>query len=215
MKETNKSSHLMDLIILCLTPNRLLESQAVIAIFCLFWTREVSVWPVDVLNLKYLFYPSNLWFLYFRILGTFGVTDLKWLDLSPKNNGTSLQKRWLYFWKGLRVHLCIAWEVEAGLKNNGNDGVWAPDVTLLVAWWPLDVEIPGLEVKTWGKQVGKTFLLEGGLLVISRSDQKPLPNWMNLFPLLGYGIEMQEFDIHICMQRILDVRLAVSIVKGI
>ena len=93
-----------------LTPNHLPESQAVIAIFCLFWTREVSPygrWTFWILSIGSI--QATCVFLYFRILGTFAVTDLTWrLDLStPKKiNGTSLQKRRFYCWKALNVHLC-------------------------------------------------------------------------------------------------------------
>lgn len=50
-------------------------------------TRGVTVWPVDVLNLKYRFYPSNLCFFVLQ-------------------NSWNFCGNWFNFWKALNVHLC-------------------------------------------------------------------------------------------------------------
>ena len=118
MKETNKSSHhLMDLIIFLFDP----ESPPRIAgghrhFLPLLDTRGVTVWPVDVLNLKCRFYPSNLWF--FVLQNSWNFWD-SWFNMTTglipppkKSNGTPTTKsRKVLFLKALNVHLCHPFEV--------------------------------------------------------------------------------------------------------
>ena len=162
-----------------LTPNRLPESQAVIAIFCLFWTREVSpygrwtfwIWSVGSIQ-------ATCGFLYFRILGTFGIADLTWrLDLSPppkKSNGTPTTKsRKVSFLKALNVHLCHPFEV--GGRS------WLEEQR---QWWGLGARcavsrmLRYLDWKSILRKAGWQNPSPGGRFanVISRSDQKPRLN---------------------------------------
>lgn len=77
-------------------PNRLPESQAVIAIFCLFWTREVS--------------PYGRWTFWILSIGSIQGTCVFFVLQNSWNFCGNWFNFWkalrFYFWKALNVHLC-------------------------------------------------------------------------------------------------------------